>query len=675
MASLVLACAGGSSVEGSPCANGVCPDHAVDGGSNAPQPDVSAQLAVTPSNAVLNTQLGQLAELDFTVTATYADGTTGEVQGFWAASSPRIGTINRTTGTFSASGAGAGTVDIQVTALGRSVTVPLRVAVTATSQAPGVPADPGALFAAAEAPDPTQRANLVYPPAGAVLPQNISPADVQWDRGSVGDVYRISLSSSAVEAVHYELHTGPAYQNHWPVDAPLWRALAEATPEQPVTVRVDRWEAATNLVRPGVARTFRFADAVLRGSIYYWALRAGRIVRISDGGTRENFMPTPPLQNPADPASSRCVACHTVSRDGTRMAVSTWSGEGRLGLYDLTQDLVGDPPPALRHPVSNAGPQMYFGSFSPDNSRILTTSAVGVLSLRDGATGDVVATGGAPLPSAAATFPSWSPDGSSVALVNEIGNANAIDYPAGALSLIDVTGPDSFSAVRELLPYDGVRVYGHPSWTPDSQWIAYHHGDSSRAFQVYDFATMKDVVPSVRRDGRIMMVSRDGTRRYRLENLNGAAENSYYPTLSPFNEGGYFWLAFFSTRDYGNASVGTKGEERRQLWVSAISNNPQPGQDPSAPAFWLPGQDQASDNMAAFWAQEACRGVGATCNSSGECCGDNFCRDHDANQSTPAVCVAPSEVTCSLQGESCSQASDCCAPQASCSSNVCTLLL
>jgi hypothetical protein len=73
------------------------------------------------------------------------------------------------------------------------------------------------------------------------------------------------------------------------------------------------------------------------------------------------------------------------------------------------------------------------------------------------------------------------------------------------------------------------------------------------------------------------------------------------PNFSPFDSGGYFWLAFYSTRDYGNAQVGTRGSGRRQIWVTAVSNNPTPGADPSHVAFWLPDQDPATDNMSAYW--------------------------------------------------------------------------
>src|SRR5690606_28356108 len=163
--------------------------------------------------------------------------------------------------------------------------------------------------------------------------------------------------------------------------------------------------------------------------------------------------------------------------------------------------------------------------------------------------------------------------------------------------------------------------------------VAFQHGQHSRAFS------------GARQEARVRLSSRDGSVVWDLEALNGGATNSYYPTFSPFDEGGYFWPAFFSTRDYGNAQARTRGTGRRQLWVSAISHAPTPGADPSHPAYWLPQQDVTQQNMAAFWAEEACRADGRTCATSGECC-SGFCRDTGSGP----VCVPPDEVPCSMMG-------------------------
>ena len=70
--------------------------------------------------------------------------------------------------------------------------------------------------------------------------------------------------------------------------------------------------------------------------------------------------------------------------------------------------------------------------------------------------------------------------------------------------------------------------------------------------------------------------------------------------MNPISVGGYIWVVFVSPRDYGNKMLSASNptyENRKQLWVAAIDANPQPGKDPSHPAFWLPGQDLTTVNM------------------------------------------------------------------------------
>jgi hypothetical protein len=169
----------------------------------------------------------------------------------------------------------------------------------------------------------------------------------------------------------------------------------------------------------------------------------------------------------------------------------------------------------------------------------------------------------------------------------------------------------------------------------------------------------------------VEMVTRDGVTSYGLANLNGSAANSFYPTFSPFDVGGYFWLAFFSTRDYGNGQVGTAGTGRRQLWVAAVRSSPTPGVDPSFAPYWLPQQNVADHNMAAFWTEEACHMDGLHCSTSGECC-SGFCRDTGSGP----MCVPPDMVTCSHETEACTTDADCCPGEGTtCIGNRCTMLM
>jgi hypothetical protein len=84
--------------------------------------------------------------------------------------------------------------------------------------------------------------------------------------------------------------------------------------------------------------------------------------------------------------------------------------------------------------------------------------------------------------------------------------------------------------------------------------------------------------------------------------------------------------------------------------------NPQPGKDPSHPAFLLRGQDLTTTNMSGYWSLEACKQQGSGCAQGFECC-TGFCQpDGNGNYS----CVEPPVGKCSDIGEKCTTGADCC---------------
>jgi hypothetical protein len=225
-----------------------------------------------------------------------------------------------------------------------------------------------------------------------------------------------------------------------------------------------------------------------------------------------------------------------------------------------------------------------------------------------------------------------------------------------------VNGPDSFGSpvlmhratdLPSPVPADG-NADSYPSFTPDSQWIAFAHGSGCRSDDKQD---------------ALYFMKRDSSMLVRLDNANGGATAnvSYHPVFSPFHLGGYYWMTFLSRRDYGNTYTGTKGTTRQQLWVAAVSDNPQPNQDPSFVAYWLPGQLTSSKNIAAFWAPLACRQDGAECGVNSECCSALCTPSGSAGQNT---CQSPPPSMCRTQGQSCGGQSDCC-QGLTCAANVC----
>ena len=161
---------------------------------------------------------------------------------------------------------------------------------------------------------------------------------------------------------------------------------------------------------------------------------------------------------------------------------------------------------------------------------------------------------------------------------------------------------------------------------------------------------------------------------YRLENANGdnydlpAGDRdrgyNYEPTFAPANAGGYFWVVFTSRRTYGNRLTGAANQVK-QLWMVAIDQFPEPGEDPSHPAIWLPGQDPSTLNMRGYWALDPCIQQGQMCMEDEDCCNGEPCED--------GLCGGPSE--CADNGELCNGDADCCDPDAQCVGGICQKII
>lgn len=479
---------------------------------------------------------------------------------------------------------------------------------------------------------------LLYPVDGAMQPRNLRAPVVQWrPNDAAGDLYRVRARTAHVELVAFFRH-GAGFSHAWEIDSELWRTLVDADLDPEVTFEIDRWQSArSRVVRGSAAVTMRIARGGVLGEVYYWALERGRVLAIDPRtATRRDVVPSPPPAPVGE--GQRCIACHTVSRDG-RWLFGRRFDDDASWIVDLSEDTTTDPPPMRYAPRTGIDT----ASFDPTGDLLLAASA-GRLFVVDATSGTELSSSG--LPAMGAAMPTWSPSGALVAWISSSVDAEVEPAAPSTLQIAERAPGDAMAFTGERTLHVGLSLEDAPeggardalpSWTPDDRFLVLQHG--AQAFT--------SGAPEAL--GALYLVAVEDGSVHRLDAASGGSDaaQAFWPTVSPFitqeaDPSGrstirpVYWIAFHSRRDYGNALAGTWGRRVRQLWITAVDASPEDGVDPSTPPVWLPGQETDIDNVAAYWAPEPCRGAGQSCADGSECCSGSCIDDSGAR-----VCAAP----------------------------------
>jgi hypothetical protein len=545
-------------------------------------------ITVMPADATVAVDNGAATPITYTAIGKFADGHTETLTDASFALDANGESLGMLSGpSFAALGSAAGTGKVTAVSGNQSGSTTVTVTVHQVNLGSMVPNDGATKFSGSLAQGPLSP-SLDYPLDGAVMPTSVKAPDVQWTAtNAAGDLYRVKMVVGG--ATLENIVSGDAVPTLDSLPSPKDWATITNTAElsnQPVSVSVDHWNSAGG-AQAGPTVQVKLIPAEVRGAVYYWDLSEGKMQRLDDMG-RALAIPNPPA-NPSD-TGNHCVACHVVSRDGRYLAGELWGGGLSGAVFDLSK-VMGNPAPTMA-PLNSYN--SLFSTFNPDATRLMINDGTS-LKIVDPNYGTALPTTGTPLPSANAAHPSWSPDGTVIAFINNTDGSWAVDYTTGNLSLIPVTGLDQFGAPTVLVQSStGDPSYKAPSWpsfTPDSQYVAYGAGTNSRGRS-----------NGITYPGALFLVNRAGGAPVRMDAACSGALNCYLPNVSPFDQGGYFWMVFYSLRDYGNATAGTKGTTRRQMWVTAIDKSKLGTGDASSVPYWLPDQDPKTDNMSAFWA-------------------------------------------------------------------------
>lgn len=644
-AALPLACSsGGSSEDDGSTSSGPSDDDGAGGDTLLPPGDQT--LEIVPPDAVIEVVDGVSAPVDFDL---LLDGKS--IGGAWSVSKSSVATVDAE-GIVTATNDKGGELTLLATHGAETAQAKVTVLFKKTLNPAGASPEDQDKLKSPTGPD----ASVVwqYPYDRTVFPKAIAAPEMMWAGGGDPDLYYVHYQSQFVDIGVFTTAPNPS---RFLLDEGSWTALTESGKGGTVDVVVNRLPAGADQASSVIDHDWTIAAGPLRGTVYYWANNLGRIVRIKPGepgAAPEDFL--------APLGTGQCYACHTVSANGHTMVVG---GDAPLSTFDLLSNTAVLDLAAVGKPVRNWA----MPALSPDGTVLVENNAQlpGPPGGSDGMWDTQIGAklGGTGLDGVLLDMPAFGPSGTKLVYVRH-------DPPRDLMVFdFDATGPSVANQLM-LVPQSnvpGADAIAFPSVAPtittetgSSTWVAYHRG-------VYPGSLDTRFGP-----GEIYVASADTPGiEIRLEEVNGdntafAAGDrdrgfNYEPTFAPEPAGGYHWIVFTSRRTYGNRLTGTS-DVVKQLWIAAIDLQPTAGQDPSHPAFWLPGQDLATLNMRGYWANDACIAGGEACEVDSDCCGGTC---------TNGVCENLPPEECSEIGEVCTTAADCCDPNALCQGGVCAL--
>ncbi len=419
--------------------------------------------------------------------------------------------------------------------------------------------------------DPVRSPAILYPNPGTVFPQTLPTTVFQLARGSLNDAFELTFET---DLMHIVVLTGA---DRWETGA-LQSVLSQSNTGQLISVTIRAAASADpGTIYSGAPIAMRFAKDAPDGPLYYWSAATSGIMRSAIGASSAGKL---------YPSDDACVGCHTVSRDGTRMAMG-YGSEAAAALQTI------DVPTRTSMISQTKLYEMGWATYSPDGALILIAND-GMLVLRDAVTGAAInsPTGKVALPIGHyGTHPEWSPDGAYVALAYTATQPTNLDVTnASIVRLAYDASTRTFGPPQPLAAATGTDNFYFPKYSPDGKVLAFVRASTaSKGAASADLA----LIPA---DGGVISPLVTASHLVAGELDLGTA--TQMPSWAPFS-GEYAWLAFASARPYG---VVLPASGRSQIWISAVDlASFQPGLDASSAAFYLPAQDPTVVNNSPIW--------------------------------------------------------------------------
>jgi hypothetical protein len=583
----IAACALSACASGSPRMMSGDDGSGDDGGGSAV---VKGTLSIEPPAVELVIANGAAAHQSFTATLHLPDGTHRDVT-----ADTRF-QIDATLGAFSGGAltmTGAGRSQVIAAYTDQSATADVVARIKSVRIDPALPPSVVGRF---DGPDDAALApQIAYPPAGAIMPRNLGDFEVHWTDNHANNVFEVSLHTEFSDVrIYVPGGNGLAAQGPTPswaaFQASEWLAAVGNAGSVSYSVRGASATGAPGApVGAAAAQTLQLSNEVMDGGLYYWA----------NSGTTNVGIFRHDMSRPGQPAEEfvtrnqtggRCVGCHVLSRDGSRMAITYDEGTGPnfAGTVDV---------PSAR--ITSKLERWNFATYTPDATQLLTVEE-GTLVVRDAATQAILATMTTTPPRAWVTQPDLSPDGTRLVYVRPTLWDVDYDFRQGQLYTRSYDAATHAFGPEQPLVNDGANNY-YPSWSPDGSWVLYTRTDFDSSYD-----SNLSAIWVVKADGTLPPVALTAANAGTGITDSWARWAPFEQTLGAAGEP-LFWITFSSKRDFGVRIRNTglaQPVKRAQLWMTPFfPTRAQSGRDPSVPTFRLPFQNVETSNHTAQWTQ------------------------------------------------------------------------
>jgi hypothetical protein len=568
------------------------------------RPDVPTrpgEIRIEPADAERTATGADPVVIEYRALQTLTDGSERDVtaEAVWSSTVP-LGTFAGNV--FTSVTDRGGLTTIRATTEGGSGTTTLLLRRDSVFVTPGTPEDAPTRFGgtpvAGAAPE------LVYPEDGTIVPPNLGELEFHY-RTNGSTLFELSIGTRAgAVRIYFGCPEAAGGGCIYTPDRDVWEAISGASAGAgPITYRLRGIDASGRLGETA-ERTLTVTTEPITGGLYYWNA-AGTIDRFEFGvrGARaERFLGV------AETGGGVCVGCHTLSRDGRRIAVGTGIPTTTFQVFDVASRtrLFGLGMGAMGFPS-----QPNFSAFNPDASELVTSGGMGLV-LRSLGDGRPLST----ITNYPSSMPDWSPDGNHIVHVEHRGPELGASVNAdGVIRTVDWNG--SAWVPGAVLVVGGGNNY-YPAYAPDGAWIVFNRSPSNSA----SFASSGDG-GTIAGDGQLWAVASTGGEPIRLDRADFSSDSwpKFDPTIYVDRGRNLYWFAWSSQRGFG---LRYGDGNRWQLWMSAFDPAAAAsGADASSPAFRLPFQDLATGNHIAQWVTSVER---QTCTTDAEC-GGEFCVD------------------------------------------------